>query len=245
MRHALRSYGLLLRWNLLRLRSMLPLLVVLQTLLSVGVVIGFSFLMPDADRITGFYLSTGALVLGLITVGMVAAPQLVAQAKLTGIFDYQRSMPVPRLAMLAADATVWVALALPGLVAALGVAVLRFDLDLRISWLVAPAMLLIAVCSVAIGYAIAYAARPEVAGAMSQLIFFVALMFAPINFPADRLPGWLAEAHEWLPFASMAQAVRETLQIPAAGISAAPFTMLLIWCVAGLAVTYRVMTHRP
>ncbi|GAA0990590.1 hypothetical protein GCM10009555_076590 [Acrocarpospora macrocephala] len=241
----MRSYGLLLRWNLLRLRGMLPLLLVLQTLLSVGVVIGFSFLLPDADQTTGFYLSTGALTLGLITVGMVAAPQLVAQAKLTGIFDYQRSMPVPRLAMLAADATVWVALALPGLAAALGVAVLRFDLDLRISWLAAPAMLLVAICSVAIGYAVAYAAKPEVAGAISQLIFFVALMFAPINFPADRLPHWLAETHDWLPFASMAQAIRETLQIPATGVSTAPFAILTAWCVVGLAITYRVMTHRP
>src|SRR5262245_13964604 len=134
MRPALRSYALLVRWTLLRLRSTLPLLLLLRTLTGIGltgglsllvppaligivIVVGFSFLLPQADTTTELYLSTGALTIGLITVGMVAAPQLVAQQKLSGAFDHQRALPVPRLAMLAADASVWVALALPGLAA--------------------------------------------------------------------------------------------------------------------------------
>jgi ABC-2 type transport system permease protein len=105
-----------------------------------------------------------------------------------------------------------------------------------------PAILLVALCSVAIGYGIAYAAKPEVAGVLSQLILLVALMFAPINYPADRLPQWLATADDWLPFAYMAQVVRETVNVPPAGVSPLPFAVLALWCVAGLAVTYRVMT---
>lgn len=241
---ALRSYALLLRWNLLRLRSALPLLLILQTLLSVGIVIGFSFLIPRTDPLTALYLSTGSVTLGLITVGMVAAPQMVAQQKLQGIFDYQRAMPVPRLAMMAADATIWVALALPGLVAALGVAALQFDLTLRTSPLVLPAVLLVAGCAVAIGYGISYAARPEIAQAITQLVFFVALMFAPINYPADRLPDWLAAVHRLLPFTYMAQAIRDTINVPDTGVAPLPFIVLTAWCVAGFAVTYRVMTRR-
>jgi ABC-2 type transport system permease protein len=83
MRPALRSYALLLRWNLLRLRSALPLLLVLQTLLSVGIMVGFSFLMPGTDPLTALYLSTGSVTLGLITLGMVAAPQMVAHQNST------------------------------------------------------------------------------------------------------------------------------------------------------------------
>ncbi len=240
----LRSYGLLVRWTLLRLRSVLPLLLVLQTLIGVGIVVGFSFLVPQADAVTALYLSTGAVTIGLITVGMVAAPQLVAQQKMAGTFDHQRALPVPRLAMLAADASVWVALALPGLAAALGVAALRFDLSFTVSPLVAPAVLLVALCSVGVGYGIAYAAKPEVAGVLSQFILFGALMFAPINFPVDRLPGWLATVHDWLPFTSMAQVVRETVNVPPSGISALPFAVLALWGVGGLAVTYLVMTRR-
>lgn len=240
----MRSYFLLVRWTLLRLRAVLPLLFVLQTLIGVGIVIGFSFLVPQADAATALYLSTGSLTIALITVGMVAAPQLVVQQKYSGAFDHQRAMPVPRLAMLAADASVWVALALPGLAAATAVAALRFDLVLRVSPLVVLAVLLVALCSVSIGYGIAYAAKPEVAGAISQVILFVALMFAPINFPADRLPAWLAAAHEWLPFTYMAQVLRETVNVPAAGVSPAPFALLALWSAVGLAVTYRVMIRR-
>lgn len=240
----MRSYGLLLRWNLLRMRAVLPTLVVLQTLIGVGIVVGFSFLVPQADAQTGLYLSTGALTIGLISVGMVAAPQVVAQQKLTGELDQQRALPVPRLATLAADATVWIALALPGLAASIVVAALRFDLRLTLSPLLPAAILLVTVCSVAVGYGIAYAARPEIAGALSQLVLFIALMFAPITYPADRLPDWLARTHEWLPFTSMAQAIRETVDVPAAGVSAVPFAILAAWSVAGLALTYRVMVRR-
>jgi ABC-2 type transport system permease protein len=245
MAHWLRSYLLLMRWNLLRLRAVLPLLLAVQTLIAVGVVVGFTFLVPHPDTLTALYLSTGAPTVGLITVGMVAAPQVVAQQKATGTFDYQRAMPVPRLAMLAADATIWVVLALPGVIATLGIAALRFHLSLTVSPWIVVAILLVAACSVAIGYGIAYAAKPEVTGAVTQAVLLMALMFAPINYPAERLPHWLAAAHRWLPFTYMAQAIRETVNVPATGISPIPFLILAAWCVAGLGVTYRIMTRRP
>jgi ABC-2 type transport system permease protein len=245
MRRWLRSYWLLVRWNFLRLKSTLPLLIVVQTLIGVGVVIGFGFLVPQADPATVLYLSSGAPTVSLITVGMVVLPQMVAQQKLTGIFDYVRAMPVPRLAMLAADGSVWIAVALPGLAAALGVAALRFHLAFVVSPLVVPAVLLVAAAAAAIGYAIGYAVAPAVTGIITQVIVIVALMFAPVNFPADRLPGWLAQTHRWLPFTYMAQAIRETLNTPANGVPALPFVVLSAWCVVGLAIAYRVMTRRP
>jgi ABC-2 type transport system permease protein len=135
-------------------------------------------------------------------------------------------------------------LALPGMVAALGVAALRFDLSFTVSPLIIPAVLLVALTSVAIGYGLAYAAKPEVAGLVTQLILFMALMFAPINYPAERLPDWVAQVHAWLPFVYMAQAIRETLNTPSGGVALLPFAILAAWGMAGLAVTYRVMTRR-
>lgn len=244
MRRWLRSYGLLLKWSLLRLRTYLPLIVSIQILLSVGIVLGFSLLVPQVDPVTALYLATGAPTVSLISVGMVLAPQMVAQQKARGVFDYHRAMPVARLAMLAADASVWLALALPGLVLALVVATLRFDLDLAVSPLVVPAVLLVALVAVAVGYGIGYLARPEVAGVITNLIVVIALMFSPINYPAERLPGWLAAVHQVLPFQHMAQAIRETVDVPAGGIPVLPFVMLAAWGLAGLAVTYRIMTRR-
>ena len=244
MRHWLRSYLLLLRWSAVRLRYLLPLVLVIQIFLSVGIVIGFAFLLPSIDPATALYLSTGAPTLGLITIGMVLAPQMVAQAKTEGTFAYNQTLPVPRTAVLGADITTWLLVGTPGLLLGLLVAVLRFDLTLRVSWLVAPAMLLVALTGTTVGFAIAYAAAPPVTTMVSQLIVFIALMFSPINFPADRLPEWVRVIHRVLPFESMARAVRETLATPPEGVSMLPFLMLAAWGAAGLAITLRVMARR-
>ena len=244
MRHFLHSYALLLRWNILRQRYYLPFMAVIQTLLAGGVILGFSFLIPQADPESALYLATGAPTVVLIVVAMVAAPQEVAGQKREGTFDYYRAMPVPRLAMVAADATVWVALAAPGVVLALAIAALRLDLSLTVSPLVVPAFLLVTTAAVAIGYGVAYALPPRATLLITQIIVFVALMFAPVNYPAERLPGWFARVHEFLPFQYMAQAMRETLNVPAAGVSARPFLVLTAWAAVGLVVTARIMTRR-
>jgi ABC-2 type transport system permease protein len=244
MRRWCTSYLLLVRWTAIRLRYLLPMVLVTQALMAVGIVIGFSFLLPSVDPGTALYLSTGAPTLSLITMGMVTAPQLVAQAKTEGTFEYNRTLPVPRTAVLAADVTTWLITGAPGLVLALVTATLRFDLHLRLSPLVVPAMLLVALTTMAIGYAIAYASAPAFTSVATQVIVFVALMFSPINFPADRLPGWLQAVHELLPFEYLAEVVRDTLATPATGVDPLPFAVLAIWCTAGLAVTLRVMTRR-
>ncbi|WP_306203793.1 ABC transporter permease [Actinoplanes sp. RD1] len=244
MRPWLRSYGLLLRWTMLRLRHALPVFLIIQTFLAVGIVVGFAFLLPSVDPATALHLSTGAPTLGLITIGMVMAPQLVAETKTEGTFDYNRTLPVPRTATLAADLTVWLAVAAPGLVAGLVTAVLRFDLHLHVSWLAVPAMLLVALTSTTAGYALAHALPPTICHLITQALIFVALMFSPINYPASRMPGWLQAVHEVLPFQHMAEVVRQTLDVPASGIAVTPFAVLAVWCAAGLAITLRVMTRR-
>lgn len=244
MRHWLRSFGLLLKWNVLRIRHELPLFMVIQTLLSVGIVVGFSFIIPEIDPLSALYLTTGAMTVSLITVGMVMAPQIVAQQKERGLLNYQRTMPVPRLALLAADAVVWVTVALPGLAITLGVAAARFDLDFTISPLAIPAILLVSAGAAGIGYGIAYAVKPVLVGMITNLVMVISLMFAPVNYPAERLPGWAQAVHEWLPLQYMAQAIRESVDVPLGGVTLLPFAVLTAWAVAGLAVTSRVMTRR-
>jgi hypothetical protein len=60
--------------------------------------------------------------------------------------------------------------ALPGMAAALAVAALRFDLRLTISPWVAVAVLLVALVAVAVGYEIANLAKPELTGAIANVI---------------------------------------------------------------------------
>ncbi|WP_166352138.1 ABC transporter permease [Phytoactinopolyspora limicola] len=244
MRSWLHSYKLLLKWNALRMRAEIPVFLALQTVIASGIVIGFSLLIPEIDAVSALYLTTGAMTVSLITVGTVLAPQIVAQQKERGLLDYQRSMPVPRLAMLAADATIWILVALPGLVATLFVAILRFDLQVSMSpWLVL-AVPLVSAGSVAVGYCIAYTVKPVLVGLVTNIVMIAALMFAPVNYPAERLPEWARTVHDWLPFQYMAQAIRDTIDVPAGGTPLLPFVVLVAWAIIGLAITSRVMTRR-
>jgi ABC-2 type transport system permease protein len=124
------------------------------------------------------------------------------------------------------------------------VALLRFDLQIDMSAWIVPAILLVSTGAAAIGYCIAYLLKPVLVGLVTNLMVIIALMFAPVNYPAERLPGWAAAVHEWLPFQYMAQAMRETIAVPAGGVSSLPFGVLLAWAVAGLAIASRVMTRR-
>src|SRR3954449_516617 len=127
MRRFWRSYRLLLAWDFLRRRKILPMIVIIQIALSVGVVYGLAFLIPDVDGKSALYLSTGAPTLSMLILGLTVVPQEVAQSKLTGRLDWFATLPVSRLAPLASEITYWLAASLPGTVIALVVASYRFD----------------------------------------------------------------------------------------------------------------------
>src|SRR5256885_8291378 len=140
MRALWRSYRLLFRWQFLRFRSFLPLLVIIQVSLGIGVVYGLALLVPHIDHDSALYLATGAPTLALILLGLNIVPGEVSQGRLTGRYDYIVSLPVPRLAPVAAEVTFWLAIQLPGTVLALVVAALRFHVSLHIGWMVLPAV---------------------------------------------------------------------------------------------------------
>ena len=80
-----------------------------------------------------------------------------------------RALPVPRLVYLFADLTVWLAVVLPGVAFAIGVGAVRFDLDLAVTPLVVPAMLLVALTATSMGYAIASLLPQMVANLLTQV----------------------------------------------------------------------------
>ena len=81
---------------MLRLTGFVPLAIVVQGLFALGIVAGYPLLFPELDRQTMLFLATGAPAITLITMGVVAVPQLVAQAKTEGTLDYMRALPGPR-----------------------------------------------------------------------------------------------------------------------------------------------------
>lgn len=210
--HWIKSYSMMTRWELGSLRQLLPLIIALQIVIGGGFAVGVDLLYDDMPTRSALYLSTGVAVVTLITVGLVLGPQLIANHRTAGTYDFMWSLPVPRTTQAAAWVTVNSVIAIPGMVAALVIASWRFDLTFQVSPRVVPAVLLTIVSATMIGYAFAHAIpRPMVTQLITQLLIFVILGFAPINFPPENLPGWLAELNLWLPFYPMAEVVRDGL----------------------------------
>ena len=76
-----------------------------------------------------------------------------------------------------------------------------------------------------------------------MLVVFI-LMFSPLSFPPERLPDWLATIHSVLPIQAMGEVIRGTLAGNVFPMTAGPFLLLGVWCVAAFAITGRVMTRR-
>jgi len=242
--HTLRSYGLLIRWQTLRLQSFLPLAIVVQVLFAFGIVVGYPLLFPELDQMTVLFLATGAPAITLITMGLVALPQVVAQGKLEGTLEYMRSLPVPRMVYLAADLTVWLAIVLPGVAFAVVVGVWAFGLDLSLSLAIIPATALVALTAAAVGYAMATVLPPMIAMLLTQVLLVGVLIFSPINFPASRLPEWLQSIHALLPVQAMGEVIRGSLASTAFPLTAGPFLLLGTWCLVALGLTYLTLQRR-
>ena len=244
MRHFWHSYRLLLAWDVLRRRKVLPMIVVIQVALSVGVVYGMAFLVPDIDTKSALFLATGAPTLSILILGLTVVPQEVAQAKLVGRLDWFSTLPVPRLAPLASEITYWLAASLPGTALALLVASYRFDFGLRVSPAVVPALLLVAATASAVGYALATATPPQATQQVSSFVSIGILLFSPVSLPAEQLPAALQAVHSVLPVESMADIVRWSLTGRYVDDPVRAFAVVSVWCVAALLLSARVATHR-
>ena len=244
MTRYLRSYFLMLKWQAFSQKPIIPLNAVVQIMVAVGFIIGLSYFYPQLDASTARYLTTGAPTIILLMVGLVLLPQIVAGSRKEGTFDYIWSLPVPRMVYIAADATIWVAATLPGVILALvmGSAYHHFSLD--ISPLVVPAILLVAASGVFLGYVIAlWPPKPEIGSLITQILVFLIMLFSPIMYPASQLPGWLQNVHKILPFQYMADLTRGTLTNLDVNLERA-FLVVGVWCIAGFVATLLLVRRR-
>ena len=239
------SFRTMMRWSLASIGPMLPLIVVIQSMLAAGIVIGFGFLIPDITPDSALFLSSGAPTILLLTIGLVIVPQGVSRARASGALDYQRALPVARPLLLAVDLAVWTLIALPGVAIGLLVAWLRYDLTFSFDWpLLILASLLVTTMATAVGYAIAVTFPAMLAQLLSQVLVFFVLLFSPITFPASQLPEWFQSVHRVLPVQSAADLLR-------AGVASDVFTaevrdllVLALWTALGLLVTTRALVRR-
>ncbi len=241
----LQAFSTMVRWEVSNMRLLLPLTAMVQVLSGAGLVLGFGLLFDEVPEQTALFLSTGAVVITLVLVGMILGPQIVAQQKMSGSYDYLATLPVPRSAASSAWLTVNVIIALPGMLAALFVAVWRYDLTFAVSWLVVPAVILTLVTGTLLGLAMAHAIpKPEITQLASQILIFAIFGFSPIAFPAENLPGWLAGLHEYLPFSHMANVVRDGLAAGLVDNVPRSYAVLTAWAFIAAGISTAVLRRR-
>lgn len=206
------GYRTMLIWHLTSLRMWLALMMMVQVLIGVGYVLGFALFFDEIPATAALWISTGTPVLNLVLLGMLLGPQLVAGIKQMGGYDFVQSLPVPRSAATAAWYTVTLLGGIPAMVVTLVAAQLRYHPAFAISPMIVPATLLVVFTGTMIGYALAHAIRnPMTTQLITQALVFIAMGFAPILFPAEQMPGWLADVNEWLPLGHMATIIRDAL----------------------------------
>ena len=127
-----------------------------QTLFALGILLGYPLLFPSLD--TGTISCTsrpGHPRSRCITMGLVAVPQVGRAGTHRGDpgLHAQPAAATPDLSR--GRCLDWLVIVLPGVVLAIAIAVWHFRLDLVVSPLVIPALLLVALTATSIGYAIA------------------------------------------------------------------------------------------
>jgi ABC-2 type transport system permease protein len=239
------SYRMMVRWEVTSLRLLLPITVMVQVLSGAGFVLSLGLFFGQVPPRAALFVSTGVPVITLVTIGLVLGPQLVAQQKADKTYDFLWSLPVPRTTAALAWVTTNLILGLPGMAVAVVVALLRYDLDLHVSAALVPAVLLTLFTGTMIGYALAHSlGNPMLIAAITQMLIFVIIGFSPINFPAEQLPGWLAQLHRWLPLAPMADTVRAGLTYGVVADVTRSYLVLAVWAAASVGVTAAVLGRR-
>jgi len=241
----LASLGAMLRFDFGRSRQWAPLMAVVQVMMGAGMAVTYGFFYPHVSASVGMLIATGTPTLALIPLGFVMVPAAVGQQRLEGTFDFIWSLPSPRSAQVTSMFLLYTLLSLPGMALALLVATWRYGVDLRVSPLFVPAVLLCAVMAVSVGFGMALAIRdPMVVNLICNALVFVVLLFSPIVFPASQIPGWLWQVQQVLPFYNMAVVIRAGLTVGLVGHVVTSFLILAGWTVAGITATGWVIGRR-
>lgn len=239
------GFRLMLRMEYIGTRQFAAVIVVVQFMMGAGMAVMYGFFYPEITPTTALYITTGIPVLALVPMGFVIVPGGIGEQRVSGSFDFIWSLPVPRSAQVSAMFVMYTSLALPGTVLALLVAMWRYGVDLAVSPLIVPAVLLSAVMSVTVGAAMAMLiTNPMITNLIANALIFVVMLFTPIVYPASNLPLWLMRVHEVLPFHHMTVVIRSGLTEGLVTGTTTSFLVLGAWAVAGTAATAWVARRR-
>lgn len=201
----------LLKWSLIRHKFYIPVFVIVQIILSLAVIYGFSFITNANDYISKSFLCTGAITINILAVTCVLAPQIVSEAKQNGIFKYQKTLPISRISILISDLLIWGLISLPGVFVCILIGSINFDMQIHFYFIGICSLLFVIFSLLLLGFAIAYILPPNIMTLITQFIMIGGLLFSPIIYSADRLPSWMAYIYNTLPFVPVSNIIRASL----------------------------------
>ncbi|MGP1433590.1 MAG: ABC transporter permease [Catonella sp.] len=201
----------LVKWSLIRHKFYIPVFIVVQILLSLSIIYGFSFVTNAVDDLSKSFLCTGAVTINIIAVTCVLAPQIVSEAKQNGIFDYQKTLPISRIGILISDLLVWGIISLPGVFVSMIIGSMNFNMNMHFGIIGSISLLFVITSLILFGFSIAYLLPPNMMTLVTQLIMIGGLLFSPIIYSADRLPNWMSNIYNYLPFVPVSNIIRFSL----------------------------------
>ncbi len=245
LRHWWHGYWTMLRFETLNLRLWLTSALVIQVLMSAGMVYMYGFYFGEIPPEAQAYLVSGIPALALVPIGFVVVPNMIMQHKFRETYDYVWSLPVPRLSSAAATFTIATLLAIPGTALALWIAGFAYDVPLEVSWAVIPAVGLVSLMASSVGYSFGHAIPdPRVTNLLTNLVIFFVLLFSPIVVPIEFFPESWAAVHRVLPFWHMANVIRDALTTGFVENAAQSYAVLVAWAAGGWAVSAWIITRR-
>ncbi len=241
----MKAYAHMLRFELASQRQWLGFMLIMQLLLSAGMAVLYGFYLPAIPPRLAEFIVTGTPALALIPVGFVSVPQVIANQRIAGNYDFVRALPAPRSATIAATATIFTTVAIPGVIVALLLACWRYGVTLHPSPLIVPAILITSLMATSVGAAIGHGvSNPMITSLIGNLLIFVVLLFTPVVFPPEQYPQWLVHLHQALPFYNMAAVLRHALSTGLVTSVARSYAILAGWTAAGLALAGWVVSRR-
>jgi ABC-2 type transport system permease protein len=80
---------------------------------------------------------------------------------------------------------------------------------------------------------------------ITQMLIFIVFGFAPILFPLQRMPAWLADLNWWFPFRHMAVVIRAALTSSADPSVPTAYAVIGVWTIVSAGLAAWMLGRRP
>lgn len=209
---AIRQYRDLVGLQMRSMRGDNIFIALIHIALTLGLVVGMGYLIPNVSESTALFLVTGTATQAFVTTGLVMLPQMLAQSKEDGRLEYFLTLPISREAYLLSLVTVVGIMSLPAVAFSLVFGAWHYDLSLALAPEFVVVMVLAVLSLAGVGVAMAvYMPHMQITNALTQLIIFYVLFFSPVLLPQSQLPELLQHTSKLAPPTYAADGVRATL----------------------------------